>query len=130
MARTLEGGNRFLKRLEALRRKVRAALAAPLDKGASEIVADARRFAPVEEGDLRQSIRWRPGEHELVRIVEAGNEGTMVTGARVYFQNARLQEFGTQEMPANPFFFVAYRLNRRRIRRRLKAAARKAIKEG
>ena len=41
---------------------------------------------------------------------------------------ARWVEFGTKNMPASPFFFVVWRLHRRRVRNGINRAARKAVK--
>ena len=41
---------------------------------------------------------------------------------------ARWQEFGTEKMPASPFFFVVWRANRTRVRSGISRAARKAVK--
>ena len=60
-------------------------------------------------------------------VIYAGNEKTRV-GERDQFQLARLQEFGTQEMPANPFFFVTWRTKRQRVRSRITRSIRAAIK--
>ena len=43
--------------------------------------------------------------------------------------NAKFQEFGTQNMPANPYFYVSWRANRRRVKAGITRAVRKAIKE-
>ena len=43
--------------------------------------------------------------------------------------NARFQEFGTVNMPANPFFFPAYRSEKKRAAANLRAALRRGIKK-
>ena len=69
-------------------------------------------------------------------VVKAGNETTLVSGEKAgkksgvrrgtIFQNARLQEFGTKNMAANPFFFPAWRANRTRVRAAITRSVRKA----
>lgn len=60
-------------------------------------------------------------------MVKAGDASTLVKGDRnTMFQNAKLQEFGTQNMPANPFFFPAWRANRTRVKGNITRALRKA----
>jgi HK97 gp10 family phage protein len=41
---------------------------------------------------------------------------------------ARLQEFGTHDMPAQPFFFVSWRVMKKRVRSRITRNIRAAIK--
>jgi HK97 gp10 family phage protein len=40
---------------------------------------------------------------------------------------ARLLEFGTQKMPAQPFLLPAYRASRRRVQQRMRRAMRDAV---
>jgi len=114
-----------------------------MEKGAQEVVDMMKRLVPRETGELANSIGWTWGEapagsmvvgevggrsYNTLRIViYAGNEKTRV-GERDQFQLARLQEFGTQEMPANPFFFVTWRTKRQRVRSRITRSIRAAIK--
>jgi hypothetical protein len=53
-----------------------------------------------------------------------------MVGSRGQFQLARIMEFGTQEMPANPFFFPSWRTMKRRTRSRIARATRQAIRSG
>lgn len=125
--------------------RVHAAARAAMEQGADETVAMMKRLVPVKEGDLRDSIGWTWGEapagamilgtvqgrgYKTMRItIYAGNEKTIVTNERgVQFQNARLQEFGTQAMEANPFFFTTWRTMKKRVRSRISRNVRKAIK--
>lgn len=73
-------------------------------------------------------------------MVRAGDETTIVSGEKpgkksgtrrgTKFQNARLQEFGTKKMKANPFFFFAYRQRKRAARANIARAISKAWKDG
>lgn len=102
-----------------------------------EQVASAMRYlAPRDQRELLRSIRVEDatsrqtsqGETGFVGVVvKAGDETTIVTnrtGAR--FQNAKLQEHGTKNMPANPYFNPAWRANRTRVRAAITRAIRKA----
>ncbi|WP_449044198.1 hypothetical protein [Paracoccus versutus] len=102
-----------------------------------EKVASAMRYlAPREDGALLRSIRVEDassvttsrGERDYLGVVvKAGDETTIVTnesGGR--FQNAKLQEHGTKNMPANPYFNSAWRANRTRVRSAITRAVRKA----
>lgn len=126
-----------------LPKRIRDAAARAMEQGAEELVAMMKRQVPVDRGTLRDSIGWTWGnapagsitigkvggrEYSTMRItIYAGNEQTMV-GARKQFQLARLQEFGTQAMQANPFFFASYRVMKKRIRSRVTREISKAIK--
>lgn len=100
------------------------------------VAAAARYLAPRDDGDLIRSIRVEAtdsvttskGDRDFIGVkVKAGDSTTVVTnssGAR--FQNARIQEFGTKTRGANPFFFPAWKANRRRVRSAISRAIRKA----
>ena len=96
---------------------VREAVQPALDKSAEELVTMQRQLAPVDEGDLRESLHVEPGEHELTRKVRTDDF------------KARWQEFGTANSPAQPFFFVSYRLLRKRLQSRIKRAIGKAVRD-
>lgn len=108
----------------------------------AEIIARlARTFAPEDQADLVRSIRVEDASTITSRkgneidfigsVVKAGNESTIVTNARGQrFQNAKLQESGTKNMPANPYFNPAKRLRRRAARANISRAMRKAWKAG
>jgi hypothetical protein len=108
---------RLQRRLDGIPVAVRAAAQPALDKSAAELVTRAQMLAPVDEGDLRDSIHAGPGEHELARRVSTDD------------YKARWQEFGTVAQPASPYFFVSYRLLKRWIQRRIKRAVGKAVRE-
>lgn len=126
-------------REELIRRLYNVRLAAKKEaETQAQGVANAMKvLAPKDQGELIRSIRVeakdtvanpRGGEVSYTGVaLKAGDETTIVTnssGAR--FQNARLQEFGTKARPASPFFFIAWRANRRRVRAALTRAIRRA----
>jgi hypothetical protein len=57
------------------------------------------------------------------RKSDQGREGSFES------DNAFYQEFGTLKMPANPFFFPAWRSERARVKANLNIAVRRAIKK-
>lgn len=109
-------------------------------QGGEEVAAAARYLAPRDEADLIRSIRVEDattrktsqGEAAFIGVVvKAGDETTVVMNERgVRFQNAKLQENGTKNMPANPYFNPAWRMNRARVRGRITRAIRKAWTSG
>lgn len=142
----LIGLDRLTRKLTAIPRHVEAATIPAMESGAAEIVTMMKRLAPVESGALRDSIGWtwgdapegamvlgrskaRGGPGRKFITIYAGSAQTMV-GSRAQFQLARLQEFGTQNMTANPFFYPSWRASRKRVRGRITRAMKKAIKDG
>lgn len=85
-------------------------------KSAEEHVSVARALSPNKTGALDASITIEPGEHDLALQVVVGADYGMHL------------EFGTQKMPAQPYFRPAYRLTRKKNQARIKRALRKAMK--
>lgn len=123
---------RFVRRMNAIPASVRAAVQPALNTSADELVGTMKRLAPVEDGALQGSIKAQPGTHELAREVVAGGEVTtrpVRNGADAEYDYALAQELGTVDMPANPFFFPAFRLLRKRLNNRIKRAIRTAVRD-
>jgi len=115
-----------------------------IERSANPMVGTMQRLAPDDPmtggDDLRASIRWHWAEAGTVGranwimralIRAGGTPGTareVRKGSGVLTDTARLQEFGTRKMPANPFFFPVWRANRRLVRNRIRAAVRRAVK--
>jgi len=127
--------DRKLKRLPEL---AKAEIKAAMETAAEEITATMRRLVPISPGggDLHDSIGWTWGKAPkgagLVASVKSRLAGdltiTIYAGnAKAFY--ARWQEFGTVNQPAQPFFFVAYRANRKSAKRRINGAIRKAAKK-
>ena len=133
----------FRRRLKVIPRGLEDALKPIVSRYADQMVAQMKSLVPIEEGRLRDSIGWTFGKPPKGAIalgwfngagfrvvVYAGNSETIVTNkSGGEFQNARLQEFGTEARPASPYFFIAWRSNRRRIRAGITRATRKFIKQ-
>ncbi|WP_136440306.1 HK97-gp10 family putative phage morphogenesis protein [Pacificoceanicola onchidii] len=83
-----------------------------------------------DTGGIRVTIYV--GGTERTKRRQARNSGTRLRDQNRsgYFDadNARYQEFGTSRMPANPFFWPAYRATKRRIKARITREINKAIK--
>jgi hypothetical protein len=148
----IKGKDAYLKQIAALPDAILEEVRKSLITSAEEATDLMKRFVPDDPTtpapDLKTSIGFKFGSDAeestssnaanarlakldtgLAVTMYAGNERTLVTnkeGER--FQNARLQEFGTKEMPANPFFYPAYRFARKRIRDRLARAIRTGAK--
>lgn len=132
----VKGLDEFKRKFEAIPEQIRKNVAATLEDIADDIVTQMYSTAPHDTGDLAGSIGWTWGEAPSGSLVigkVGGNEYgamriTIYAGDKDAFY-ARFQEFGTQDMPANPFFFPVWRANKRRVKSRITRAIKKAIKE-
>lgn len=140
----VEGLDRLKRKLtKALPQAVADATIKAMEQGADEVVAMMRRLAPKDSGKLAQTINWTwgqapegsmvlgkssPTRDGLVITIYAGDASTLV-GEREQFQLARIQEFGTQQMQASPYFFPSWRSLRKRVGGRVKRQMRKAVKD-
>lgn len=127
---------------------VRRATIEVLEQNADEIVAYMKSLAPVDSGGLRASIGWTwgsapagamvvgtvaPSKGDTLRItIFAGgtSETKRPNKSGFVFDVARLQEFGTADMPPSPFFFPAYRAKKSKAKSRVTRRLRKAIRSG
>lgn len=119
----------------------RRAAAAEMEKCAQEIVDAMKAAVPVKSGALRDSINWTwgdvpAGSFTIADIRSGQNKGEQYATLRIkiyagsreaYY--ARWQEFGTKNQPAQPFFFVSWKAQRAKFRKRIRDAVKTAIKE-
>jgi HK97 gp10 family phage protein len=129
---TVEGIDKLQRRLvERIPKAVRAVLEAEMAERADAIVRDARLRVPVDHGDVRDSIHRgsvKVGKKGgLYVAISAGDARTRTTSGGVAYQVARLLEFGTVKMPAQPFLLPAFRLNRRSAKAGMRKVIVKAI---
>jgi HK97 gp10 family phage protein len=148
----MKGRESLLRKLKAIQGKPRKAMRQALETGAGQVVATAKNFVPVADGDLRDSIGYTFGnyapDNANVRGVSAGGGGDPDLSVTIHAGNAKafyaaFVEFGTSphdagglfkgaEHPgttAQPFFYPAYRANKRSVKSRITRAMKKAIKE-
>jgi len=136
------------KKVAAIPKRVEVKARAAMEKGADELVDMMKRFVPVDDGDLRDSIGWTWGAAPKGSVVlaESGadSRGLKITiyagNEKAYY--ARWVEFGTAphvnggQFPgtqnpgsrAQPFFFPSWRALRKRIRARVRRETAKAFK--
>lgn len=134
--------SRLKRKLRAVPQKVLDAVKGQMEAYAAQIVAEMKMLVPVKTGALRDSIGWTWGDPPKGSLAVANVRGRSIGGVFITIYAgtrdkklgdqdafyARWQEFGTQNMPANPFFFVVWRANRRRVRGGINRAVRKALK--
>lgn len=133
MAARITGLQQLRAKIRALPPALRADIRRAMETGADEMVAVAKRLAPVDSGALRDSIGWTWGQPpggsvKLASATQAGETLTVYAGDSEAFY-ARWVEFGTVTAAAQPYFFPAYRSLRRRIRGRTTRAVSKAVKK-
>ncbi|NKB83089.1 HK97-gp10 family putative phage morphogenesis protein [Brucella grignonensis] len=127
--------DRILGKMDRITSATKEAVKPALIKSANEIASLQRALAPVETGDLKNSISItgpneptpaysQPGGSRM-----AGPDETIITAGNSDVRYPHLVEYGTSEADAQPFFWPGYYLGRDKAKRRIKAAARKAIRE-
>ncbi|NSL22840.1 HK97-gp10 family putative phage morphogenesis protein [Agrobacterium tumefaciens] len=131
-----DGGiNRIKQRLNAIPKNVRAAMVPELLKSGNDLAVTARILAPRDSGALQDSIAVTPGGSNTPPYSTPGGRVTVpelavaVTAGNKDARYAHLVEHGTQEAAAQPFFWPAFRLLRKKITGRIKRAASKAVKQ-
>lgn len=113
-----------------------AAMFDAMEKGANEITTMMKSLVPVDGGDLKRSIGWTWGDAPNGSISMGtvnGSSGnakiTIYAGDDKAFY-ARWVEFGTRTgNRAHPFFYVAWRTNKKRFKRRVSTAVGKAVRK-
>ena len=126
---------RFSRRLRAIPPAVRKAVRDQLRANAEDLVQGIQRAVPVEDGTLRSTVENEDtsNERRIRQTVRAGGERTTrpvrksAKGNAPTYDYALAQEFGTSDMPANPFFYPTYRAKRKAFKRALNAAVKKAV---
>lgn len=109
-----DGGlNSFQKRMQAIPKQARIAVQPALMKGADEIADLVRASAPVDDGDLKESIAVTgPGQATPAYSQPGGStvvpeNAAMITAGNTKVRYAHLQEYGTTFHAAQPFFWPA-----------------------
>lgn len=147
MTAKILGLAKLKKKLDRLPVLAKAQIRAAMEKSADEIVAMMKNLVPVDSGDLRDSIGWTWGKAPKgsLAIAQAKDPGgltlTIYAGDKDAYY-ARFVEFGTVAhanggkfagtrnpgAKAQPFFYPAYRANRKRAKSRITRAINKAAK--
>ncbi|WP_126974653.1 HK97-gp10 family putative phage morphogenesis protein [Frigidibacter oleivorans] len=131
-----DGGlSRFQRRMQAIPREVRAAVKPALVSAAEDVADVQRGLAPTDTGALRDSIAVTgPGQTTPAysqpggsRVVGENQAAVTVGSSEVRY--AHLQEYGTDKMQAQPYFWPGFRLARKKASAKIKRAMSKAIRE-
>lgn len=132
----VKGLDRLNRRWRAIPKNARINVRAAMEDLASDIVEEMWSRAPYLDGVLSGSIGWTWGDAPAgsMTIGKVGGKEygamriTIYAGGGEAFY-ARFHEFGTQDMPANPFFFPVWRARKRRVKGRISRAMSKSIRE-
>lgn len=123
----LERKRKLFDKLRRLVPTVEEAIDQAAGQSAAEMAALAKGFAPVRTGTLQTAIYAQKVAGTLSPVWKvAVDEGKGPTGVNAFY--GRWVEFSTVDTAAQPFFFPAYRLVRKRHRSRLTRAINKQIK--
>jgi hypothetical protein len=120
--------------MRAIPQAAREAVIPAILKSAEEIAGLQRTLAPVDAGDLRDSIAVtapgqstpaysQPGGSRVAGALEA-----VVTAGNSDVRYPHLVEYGTVNAPAQAYFWPGFRLGRKRAATRIKRAVSKAVK--
>lgn len=126
---------RLSRRLEAIPKAVKRAVEPALIRAGTDLSVMQRVLAPRDTGALQDSIHvTAPGETTPPYSQPGGSttaraNQVLVTVGNTDVRYPHLVEYGTADAPAQPFFWNAYRLMRKRLGSRIKRAIRKAVKE-
>ncbi len=131
MARKNVTVERFKRLIDTLQKEVADGAAAELNSQADNLVERIREAAPKKIGVLAASVRKVPTDDPNRIKIVAGGPGTTVSarsGNGKYDYSLGV-EFGTQEAPANPFFYSTYRVRKKPMRSAMKRRISAAIKK-
>lgn len=126
---------RLQRRMNAIPQAVRDAVTPALVKSGEELVARMRALAPEDTGALKASITatppggTTPAYSQPGGATTAGPNQVLVTAGNEHVRYPHLVEYGAAHAPAQPFFWPAYRLTKKRIANRVKRAIGKAVRE-
>jgi len=126
--------NRLKKRLAAIPRAVKQAVVPALMTSGNELADRMRVLAPEDTGALRDSIAVTPPGGTTPPYSQPGGAQTagetqvLVTAGNDDARYPHLVEYGTAEAAAQPYFWPAYRLTKKRAANRIKRAIGKAVR--
>lgn len=133
-----DGGiSNLSKKMRAITKAVKESVQPALNKSAEEMAASMRQLAESskDSGDLIDSIAVTTAGNRTPAYSQPGGSYTVpenaavITVGNAQVRYPHLVEYGTLKAPAQPFFWPAYRLNKKRAQNRIKRAVNKAVKD-
>jgi HK97 gp10 family phage protein len=149
MTKKVVGLDKLNRKLALLPIVARKRIREAMQQGANEIVAMMKSLVAVDSGDLRDSIGWTWGKapkysQRVASLKSSDGDLTLtIYAGNTKVRYAHLVEFGAAPhiaggmfegamhpgAPAQPFFFVSFRANRKRVKGRITRAVNKSAKE-
>lgn len=134
MGATIQGLDKLRAKLKAMPEAVKAEVEATLIASAEEVASTARALAPIDDGQLRDSIKVTPPGgrtplHSSGGAQAVGDFKAVVTAGNSSVRYAANVEFGHGNAKPRPFFWPAYRSKKKRIRSRIARAIGKAARK-
>ncbi|MBL0374033.1 HK97 gp10 family phage protein [Rhizobium sp. KVB221] len=141
--------DRFKAKLAALPKVAKDEMRKAVADSAEEIVDLQKRLAPVDDGDLQMSIKWRwgnekreaysqdfgsiSGSHELSARIFAGDSKVRYAhlvefGAAPHIAGGKFEGAQHPGSPKQPFFYPGWRTGKKRAKSRISRAITKAAK--
>lgn len=127
--------DRLNRRMRAIPVAVKEAVAPSLIQSGNELAERMKVLAPKDTGALADSIAVTPPGGTTPAYSQPGGSRTagenqvLVTAGDHEVRYPHLVEYGTADAPAQPYFWPAFRLSRKRIVNRTKRAIRKAVRD-
>lgn len=127
--------DRLERHLDAIPRAVKAAVVPALTKSGQDLATMQRVLAPRDSGDLQNSIAVTLPGGTTPPYSQPGGSRTakenevLVTVGNSDVRYPHLVEYGTATAAAQPYFWPAYRLLKKKMASRIKRAIAKAVKE-
>lgn len=131
-----DGGlSSFQRRMRAIPEAARLAVAPALVRAGDDVADAIRALAPVEDGDLRASVAVTgPGQATPPYSQPGGaavvpENAVAVTVGNDAVRYAHLQEYGTANAAAQPYFWPGFRMARKAAAAKVKAAIGRAVRK-
>ncbi|MGW9332719.1 HK97-gp10 family putative phage morphogenesis protein [Bosea sp. NPDC055594] len=128
----VKGAKALQRRLDKIPMDVRAAAATEALLAALGLSEAMKQVVPVDEGDVKASIRVERGKRGDRFYVKAGGPTTTKAVREGYdssFDYATASEWGTKKQPAKPWFYPTWRRNKKQIRAGLEHEIKKAVRK-
>jgi HK97 gp10 family phage protein len=130
-----DGLDDLMKAFDRAKKAPRDRINAALLASANELADAQRHLAPEDTGALKESIavtgpgRATPPYSQPGGERVAGEHEVIVTAGDHTVRYPHLVEYGTANAEAQPFFWPALRLLRKRLQQRIDRAGRKAVRD-
>lgn len=130
-----KGAKALQRRLDRIPLDVRAAAATEALLAALGLSEAMKQVVPVDEGDVKASIRVERGKRGDRFYVKAGGPRTTKPvreagkGNAPSYDYANASEFGTSRQKAKPWFYPTWRRNKKQIRAGIEHEIKKAVRK-